>query len=461
MADFDLIVIGSGPAGYIGAIHAAQRGLKTACVEKYPQLGGTCLNVGCIPSKALLHASELLFAINDEGKEWGLDINDININFSKMMEKKEQIIKKLTGGIEYLLKKNKVEKIFGNASFQDANTLVIEGKVYTAKNILIATGSKPISLPFLEIDEKKIVSSTGILSLKEIPKKLVVVGGGVIGLELGSVYKRLGSEVLVIEYLDRIIAEYDDDISSVFQRILEKQGIKFELGAKVIGAKEQSGEILLTVDQKGITKEYNSDCVLVSIGRKPYFDGLNLENAGINLTNKGFIKVDRTFKTSNPYIYAVGDVIGGQMLAHKGSHEAVVAVDGILGGDSLMKYGAVPGVIYTNPEVATVGASEKDLKERGVKYKLVKFPLSANSRYVATGGSDPCFIKYLYCESSKKLFGASMIAPHAGELIGEPTLAISAEITVDKLAHTIHAHPTLLESLHEASLGCIGKFYHM
>jgi dihydrolipoamide dehydrogenase len=457
MADFDLVIIGSGPSGYVGAIYAAQNGLKVGLVEKEPALGGTCLNVGCIPSKALLHASEIVSAIEEEGEDWGVKAKGIEIDFPKMMKKKEEIVKKLTGGIDYLIKKNKIEKITGMASFVDEHTLTVAGKKVTAKHFIIATGSAPMALPFLPFDEKKILSSTGALALKAIPKKLIVVGGGVIGLELGSFYKRLGAHVEVVEFLDKIIAEYDDDISSVFQRILENQGIKFHLGAKVIAGEGAS----ITVETKEGEKKFTADHILVSIGRKPYTDSLGLEKAGVKVSSKGFIEVDGSFKTSTSTIFAVGDVIGGPMLAHKGSHEAICAIDVILGKNTKMKYGAVPGVIYTSPEVASVGATEKDLKERGIDYKLVKFPFAANSRYVAIGGKDPCFVKYLVCTETNKLYGAAIIAPHAGEMIGEPALAISAGLTLDKLAHTIHAHPTFLEALHEAALGATGKFFHM
>ena len=461
MSDFDLVVIGSGPAGYVGAIHAAQRGLKTAIIDKSGALGGTCLNVGCIPSKALLHASELLHGMESEGKEWGLHCKGVDIDFSAMMKKKNEIIEKLTSGIAYLMKKNKIEVITGAAFFLDKDTLSVGSRKITSKHFMIATGSEPMALPFLPFDEDKVISSTGALSLKAIPKKLLVVGGGVIGLELGSFYKRLGVEVEVIEFLDRIIAEYDEDVSTVFKKILEKQGLKFHLGAKVTGGKITENGVTLTVDTKEGNKEFSADHALISIGRKPYTEGLFLDKAGVKVSNRGFIEVDGSFKTANPKIIAVGDVIGGAMLAHKGSHEATVAIDVILGVKSTMNYGAVPGVIYTSPEVASVGASENLLKERKIAYKMVKFPFTANSRYVATGGKDPCFVKYLVCEKTKKLFGASIIGPHAGELIGEATIAIAAELTLDVLAHTIHAHPTHLEALHEAAMGSINSFYHM
>ena len=299
MADFDVVIIGSGPAGYVGAIHAAQNGLKTAVVEKDAVLGGTCLNVGCIPSKALLHASELLFGMESEGKDWGISVKDVDVDFKVMMKKKEEIIKKLTGGIEYLLKKNKVTRIKGLGVFTDANTLQVDDRKITAKHFIIATGSEPMALPFLQIDEKKIISSTGALSLKKIPKKLLVVGGGVIGLELGSFYKRLGTEVVVVEFLDKIIAEYDDDVSTVFQRILEHQGLKFHLGAKVVGGKSTANGVTLTVETKDGKKDFSADHALISIGRKPYTEGLGLDKANVKVSDRGFVEVDGFFKTSN------------------------------------------------------------------------------------------------------------------------------------------------------------------
>ena len=461
MADFDVVVIGGGPSGYIAAIHAAQNGLKTALVEKEGWIGGTCLNVGCIPSKALLHAAEIIHMIEGEAKDWGVNTLDVGVDFSKMMNKKNEIVKKLTSGIDYLLKKNKIERIVGTGTFQDKETLQVGEKKITAKHFLIATGSISALLPFLPIDEEKIITSTGALSLKKIPKKLLVIGGGVIGLELGSFYKRLGSEVEVIEFLDRIISEYDEDVSSVFQRILEKQGLTFHLGAKVVAGVKTDDGVTLTVETKNGNREFFADHALVAIGRKANTEGLGLENAGVSLDKRGFIEVDGYFKTTNSSILAVGDVIGGAMLAHKGSTEGVSAIDVILGKETKVRYGAIPGVIYTNPEVASVGATEKTLKDKKISYKVVKFPFSANSRYVATGGVDPCFVKYLVCETTKKLFGASIIAPHAGEMIGVPALAITAGLTVDVLANTVYAHPTLLEGLHEVALGASGHFHHI
>lgn len=461
MADFDCVIIGSGPAGYVGAIHAAQQGLKTACVVADGELGGTCLNVGCIPSKALLHASEVLAAFKEEGKEWGISSGEIDVDFGVMMKRKEEIVKKLTTGIGYLFKKNKVTTLSGFAKFIDSDTIEVSGKKVTATHFIIATGSEPTPLPFLPFDGKTILSSTDVLSLPQKPKKLLVVGGGVIGLELGSFYSRIGTDVEVIEFLDRITPEYDDDVSSVFQKILEKQGLKIHLSSKVVAGQSKDGGVVLKVETKEGEKSFEGDHALVCIGRRPFTEGLGLDKAGVKVSDRGFVEVDGSFKTSNPKVFAVGDVIGGAMLAHKGSHEAAACIDAILGKKSVMKYGAVPGVIYTSPEVASVGATERDLKAKGIKYKSVKFPFAGNSRYVAIGGSDPCFVKYLIDPQTKKLFGAAIVAPHAGELIGEPTLAISANLSLDALAHTIHAHPTFLEALHEAALGSIAKFIHI
>lgn len=461
MADFDLVIIGSGPAGYVGAIDAAQKGMKVACIEKDDSLGGTCLNVGCIPSKALLHASEILHNLHSEGKQWGIQVKDVTIDFDQMMKEKASIVEKLTGGISYLLKKNKVERIVGTASFVSKDAVEVNGKRITAKNFLIATGSSPIELPFLPFDEKVILSSTGALSLKRIPESMIVVGGGVIGLELGSFYQRLGTKVTVVEFLDRIISEYDEDVSKVFQRILEKSGMEFKLKTKVTSGEKTTNGIKVQVESSDEKQEIIADCALVCIGRKAYFDGLGLDSIGVKTSDRNTIEVDGNFRTNINNIYAVGDVIGGAMLAHKGSFEAVAAVDVMLGRKTTFRYAAIPGVIYTSPEVATTGISEKELKIKKVDYKAVKFPFSANSRYVATGGADPCFVKYLVCKKTRKLLGASIVAPHAGELIGEPTLAIANGLTVDQLAHTIHAHPTFLEALLEVAHGFDGDFHHI
>lgn len=458
--EYDIIFIGSGPAGYVGSIKAAQEGMKVACVEKDNSTGGTCLNVGCIPSKALLHASELVWELKSQGASWGIEYSDLKVNMEQMAKRKEEIVKKLTGGIQYLFKKNKVDHIRGKASFKDQNTLEIEGKEYTAKNIVIATGSEPIALPFLPFDEKRVLSSTGALALKEIPKKLIVVGGGVIGLELGSVYRRLGSEVEVIEFMDHIVPEFDQDVSKTFQKMLEKDGITFNLSSKVTSAHVSENAVELTAETPDGEKQFSADYVLVCIGRKPFTKDLRLEKAEIATDEKGFIKIDANFRTSKPHIFAVGDVACPPMLAHKGSEEAVAAVEIIAGREPRLNYSAVPNVIYTYPEVATVGFTEDELKKRDLPYKSASFPTMANSRCAAVGEDYPGFVKFLAHPETLKLYGAAIISPNAGDLIMEPTLAITHGLTVKDIAHTIHPHPTFSESLHEAALGILSKFIH-
>jgi len=442
--EYDVVIIGSGPAGYVGAIKAGQLGLKVACIEKHSALGGTCLNVGCIPSKALLHASELVAAIDHHGLDMGIDATMRKIDFQQMMVFKEQSIKKLTAGITYLFKKNKVDHIRGVGKLLDGSTVEVNGKTIKAKHIILATGSEPIPLPFLPFDETKILSSTGALNLKEIPKKMTVIGGGVIGLELGSVYARLGTKIEVVELLDRIIPEFDLDLSKAFQKILESQGFTFHLKTKV-----EEGQ------------SFDSDVTLVSIGRRPYTEGLNLENLGVEKDNQGFIKIDRNFRTNLPNVYAIGDCAGQPMLAHKGSEEAICLIETLFGHNTKINYAAIPNVIYTSPEVASVGFTQSQLDEKNIPYNLSNFPLIGNSRYQAIGGKDPCFIKTLSHKTTNHLLGCHIIAPNASELIAQPTLAIQANITLDTLANTCFAHPTISEALHESYLGLTSSFLHL
>lgn len=457
-----MIFIGSGPAGYVGAIKAAQLGLKTACVEKTESLGGTCLNVGCIPSKALLHASELAYHIQTEAKEVGIDIPKYEINFSQMMKHKEKAIEKLTKGIAYLFKKNKVELIQGQATFVDRNTIEVSGARYTAKNFVIATGSFATPLPFLPFDEEKVLSSTGALNLKTIPKKLLIIGAGVIGLELGSVYRRLGSEVEVIELLDRAIPEFDEDLSKQFQKTLEKQGFTFHFGAKVTGGQKGEKGVTIDAELKGEKKVFSGDKVLISIGRRPFTDHLGLDKAGVAKDSRGFITIDGEFKTTNPHIYAIGDVAGPPMLAHKGSEEAIAVAEKLAGKmPHKIQMLAIPNVIYTYPEVASVGFTENQLKEKNIPYLTANFPFLGNSRYMANGGSDPCFIKTLAHKETKHLLGVHILSPNASELIAQPTLAIHNKLTLHDLASTCFAHPTLSEALHEAYLGLDSHFLHI
>lgn len=442
--EFDIAIIGSGPAGYIGAIKAAQLGYKVVCIEKYEALGGTCLNVGCIPSKALLHASELLYALDHHGPQMGILAPERKVDFAKMMAFKEGSIHKLTSGIQYLFKKYKVERILGAAKFLDGSTLEVNHEKVKAKQIIIATGSEPIPLPFLPFDEKKILSSTGALSLKEIPKKMTIIGAGVIGLELGSIYARLGTKIEVVELLDRIIPEFDRDLSKAFQKTLESQGFTFHLKTEV-----KPGQA------------FDADVILVAIGRRAMTHNLNLEQVGIQKDPRGFIQIDHQFRTTLPNVYAIGDVACQPMLAHKGSEEALSLIETLFGHKVRMNYAAIPNVIYTSPEVASVGFTQEALEEKGVLYKVSHFPLIGNSRYQAIGGKDPCFVKTLSHKTTNHLLGCHILAPNASELIAQPTLAIQAGITVDTLASTCYAHPTLSEALHEAYLGLKGPFLHL
>lgn len=443
MKEYDIVIIGSGPAGYIGAIKAAQLGYKVACIEKHSALGGTCLNVGCIPSKALLHASELAYAIDHHGPAMGIHAK-CQIDFSKLMAYKEASIQKLTSGILYLFKKYKVEHIKGAAKLLDGVTIEVNNEAIKAKHIIIATGSEPIPLPFLPFDEKKVLSSTGALSLKEIPQKMTVIGGGVIGLEIGSIYARLGTKIEVIELLDHIIPEFDTDLSKAFQSTLESQGFTFHLKTKV---------------EKGQT--FDSDVILVAIGRRPYTEGLNLDQVGIKKDPRGFIEIDHQFRTTLPTVYAIGDVACQPMLAHKGSEEALCLIETLFGHKMSLNYAAIPNVIYTSPEVASVGFTQKKLDESNIPYKVSHFPLIGNSRYQAIHGKDPCFVKALSHKMTNHLLGCHILAPNASELIAQPTLAIQAGITVDTLASTCYAHPTISEALHEAYLGLKGQFLHL
>ncbi len=458
---YDVVYIGSGPAGYVGAIKAAQLGLKTACIEKHTACGGTCLNVGCIPSKALLHASDIYHLLQTEIKDFGIEVKETTLNFSKMMAHKEEIVKKLTEGIAYLLKKNKVTRIKGHARLLSETTIDVDGQIITAKHIVLATGSEPIQLPGLIFDEEKIISSTGALSLKTVPEKMIIVGGGVIGLELGSVYHSLGSKVEVIEFTDRIMPEFDEDLSKAFQKILEKRGFIFHFNSKVVSGKKDERGVTLEVEKKEGKVPFSADVVLVSIGRKPYTKDLGLEACGIKTDQRGFVEIDATFRTSKSNIFAVGDVIGQPMLAHKGSHEAVCVAQHIAGENHPFDYIAIPNVVYTNPEIASVGFTEKQLKDKGVDYKVSNFSFVGNSRYNANGGKEAAFVKAMCHKTTGEILGCHILAPNASELIPIPTIAIQHRLTAKDLAHTCFPHPTLSEALHEVFLGLTDKFIHL
>jgi len=458
--DYDLVVIGGGPGGYVGAIRAAQLGMKVACVEKRGALGGTCLNVGCIPSKALLESSEKFDDAAHHFKQHGIEVTP-KLNLKQMMKNKEEIVKGLTGGIEMLFKKNKVDYIKGHGTITGVNEVTVDKKTITTANIMIATGSDVMPLPGVTIDEETIVSSTGALELKAVPEHLLVIGGGVIGLELGSVWRRLGSTVTVVEYLDRITPGMDLELSKQLQKTLEKQGFTFKLGMKVTGAKKGKDGVSVTVEPAagGAAETLKADAVLVSIGRRPYTEGLGLENVGIETDKRGRIPVNSHWQTAQPNIYAIGDVIDGPMLAHKAEEEGIAVAEFLDGQHGHVNYNVIPGVIYTWPEVATVGQSEEQLKEAGVPYKSGKFTFMANSRGRATGQTDG-FVKILADANTDQVYGVHMIGPRVGELIHECCVAMEFGASSEDIARTCHAHPTLSEAVKEAALAVDKRQIH-
>ena len=461
---FQVVVIGGGPGGYVCAIRLAQLGLKTACIESRGSLGGTCLNVGCIPSKSLLNLSEEFHNAQSLSNK-GIEIGEVKLNLPKMMKNKDKAVTILTKGVEFLLKKNKVTYFKGIGSFKSKNDILIKDhenkeKVIQTENTVIATGSVSVSLPGVEIDEKIIVSSTGALKLEKVPKKLVVVGGGYIGLEMGSVWSRLGSEVHVIENLDHITPGMDKEISNEFMKILKKQGINFHMQHKVEKIKKNNNNaVVSTISNKGTKKDFECDVVLISVGRKPNTEGLNLQKIGVELDEKKRVKTDKNFKTNQDNIYAIGDVISGPMLAHKAEDEGIAAAENIAGQSGHVNYDTIPGVIYTSPEVASIGKTEEQLKELNVKYKIGKFSFMANSRAKAIDDTDG-FVKILADEKTDKVLGAHLIGPHAGELIGEIGIAMEFGGSSEDIARTCHAHPTFSEAVKEAALSVDKRAIH-
>ncbi len=457
MDNFDLVVIGGGPGGYVCAIRASQLGLKTACVESRGALGGTCLNVGCIPSKSLLNLSENFHKAKKDFNQQGIEIDNIKLNIEKMMSNKNKSVQVLTKGVEFLFKKNKVTYIKGKGVLFSKNDIVVyENNIktnYKAKNIVIATGSQVSSLPGIEIDEKNIISSTGALSLNKVPKKLAVIGGGYIGLEMGSVWSRLGSDVTVIEYLDFITPGMDREISNEFKKILTKQGIKFKLGSKVNSVKNNGSKVLLNyTDIKNSNNEtLEFDKVLVSVGRKPYTEGLNLTKVGVKKDAKGRIEVNEKLQTSIKNIYAIGDVIKGPMLAHKAEEEGIAVAEILAGQAGHVNYDVIPGVVYTSPEVATVGKTEEELKNEKKSYKVGKFPFLANSRAKVNNETEG-FVKILADSKTDKVLGVHIIGPHCGDMIAEMALAMEFGASAEDIARTCHAHPTHTEAIKEAAL---------
>ena len=461
---FQAVVIGGGPGGYVCAIRLAQLGLKTACVESRGSLGGTCLNVGCIPSKSLLNLSEEFHKVKGLAKK-GIEIGEVKLNLDKMMKSKDKAVTVLTKGVEFLLKKNKVTYFKGHGSFKSKNEILIkddqnkETVIQTEKTV-IATGSVPVSLPGIEIDEKVIVSSTGALKLEKVPNKMLVVGGGYIGLEMGSVWSRLGANVEVVEFLDHITPGMDKEISSEFMKILKKQGMKFNMQNKVETIKKNTNAVVVsTVDKDGNKNNFECDIVLISVGRKPNTDGLNLEAVGVNIDERNRIKTDKTFKTNVENIYAIGDVIVGPMLAHKAEDEGIAVAENIVGQSGHVNYDTIPGVIYTTPEVASIGKTEEQLKELNKKYKVGKFSFMANSRAKAIDDAE-CFVKILAEEETDKVLGAHIIGPHAGELIAEIGVAMEFGASAEDIARTCHAHPTFSEAVKEAALSVDKRAIH-
>ncbi|HEX3386845.1 MAG TPA: dihydrolipoyl dehydrogenase [Mucilaginibacter sp.] len=455
---YDVIVIGSGPGGYVAAIRCAQLGLKTACIEKYATYGGTCLNVGCIPSKALLDSSEHYYNASHAFKTHGINLDNLSLDMGQMMKRKTEVVGKNTSGISFLFKKNKIDGIQGVGSFKDKNTISIkkpDGSVQeiTGKNIIIATGSKPSSLPFIQIDKKRIITSTEALTLTEVPKHLILIGGGVIGLELGSVYSRLGAKVSVIEFMDSIIPTMDRGLGKELQKVLSKQGMEFYLNHKVTGATLKGKEVTVTFDApNGDKKELKGDYCLVAVGRIAYTDGLGLENIGLTVEERGRkVTVDDHLETSVKGVYAIGDVIKGAMLAHKAEDEGTFVAESIVGQKPHINYNLIPGVVYTWPEVAAVGQTEEQLKAVNIKYKTGSFPFRASGRAVASGDMDG-FVKVLADATTDEILGVHIIGPRAADMIAEAVCAMEFRASAEDVSRMSHAHPTYTEAFREACL---------
>jgi len=454
---FEVVIIGGGPGGYVCAIRSAQLGFKTACIESKNTLGGTCLNVGCIPSKSLLNLSENFNKAKKNFSNLGITTGKVTLNLSKMMKTKEKSVTVLTKGIEFLFKKNKITYIKGKASFKSNNEIIVQEsdsqKIYRANHIIISTGSEPTSLPGIKINEKIIVSSTGALSFNKVPKELVIIGGGYIGLEMGSVWKRLGSNVTVIEFLDHIVTGMDKDISIEFLKILKKQEINFKLNSKVIGVSVIKDKAVVNYisNETSARKKIEADKVLVAVGRKPYTEGLNLKKVSVKSDNQGRIQVDNKFQTSVKNIYAIGDVIRGALLAHKAEEEGIAVAEIIAGQSGHVNYNIIPSVIYTSPEVASVGKTEQQLINENIKYKIGKFPFIANSRAKVINETEG-FVKILAEEKTDKVLGVHIVGPHAGDMIAEMVLAMEFGASSEDIARTCHAHPTYSEAIKEAAL---------
>jgi dihydrolipoamide dehydrogenase len=460
--DFDVLVIGSGPGGYVAAIRAAQLGLKTACAESRETLGGTCLNVGCIPSKALLHASELFEeAAHGTLAKWGVKTNGVEVDLDAMHGSRKEAVKGLTQGIEFLFKKNKVEWLKGLATFQSADTVKVGDRTVRAKNIVIATGSSVTPLPGIEIDQERIVDSTGALELPQVPKRMVVIGGGVIGLELGSVWRRLGAQVTVVEFLDQILPGFDGDVRKEANKIFKKQGFEFKLSTKVTKAERKGDTVTLTVEpaKGGASETLDADVVLVSIGRRPNTEGLGIDKAGLQTNNRGQIETDHDFRTKVPGVWAIGDVIPGPMLAHKAEDEGIAVAENIAGQTGIVNHAVIPSVVYTMPEIAGVGLTEEDAKAEG-EVKIGKFPMLANSR-AKTNREPDGFVKVVADAKTDRVLGVWMVASVAGTMIAQAAQAMEFGATSEDIAYTCHAHPTHSEALKEAAMAVTGKPIHV
>lgn len=467
MSKYDVAVIGSGPGGYVAAIRCAQLGMKTALIEKYPSLGGTCLNVGCIPSKALLDSSHHYYDAIQHFEDHGIEVpGEIKVNLEKMISRKRAVVDQTVEGIRFLMKKNKIDVLQGVGSFKDATHITIEddqgeNQVIEAKNTIIATGSKPASLPFIKLDKERIITSTEALELKEIPKHLVIIGGGVIGLELGQVYLRLGSEVSVIEYMDRIIPTMDSALAKELKKVLKKQGMQFHTSHKVQAVERKGDEVVIEAESdKGKKVEFKGDYCLVAVGRKPFTEGLNAEAAGVKINDRGQIEVDENLRSSVANIYAIGDVINGPMLAHKASEEGTLVAEVIAGQKPHINYNLIPGVVYTWPEVAAVGKTEEELKEAGIDYKEGKFPMRALGRSRASGDTDG-MVKILSDKKTGEVMGIHMIGARVADLIAEAVTAMEFRASAEDISRMSHAHPTYAEAVKEAALAVDDRPIHI
>jgi dihydrolipoamide dehydrogenase len=465
MPDCDVAIIGGGPGGYVAAIRAAQLGFNTVCIEYDKTLGGTCVNVGCIPSKALLSSSEHYEFAKQHAAEHGIQISDVKLDLATMMKRKDAVVGQNTKGVEYLFKKNKVTWARGRGTLRKGNVVDValnDGKTesYKAKNVIIATGSVPIELPFLKFDEKRVLSNIGALTIPEVPKHLVVIGGGVIGLELGSVWRRLGAKVTVVELMPTILPGNDEEIIKEADKTFRKQGLDLRVGTKVTNAKIEANRILVEIEKDGKKENLDADYVLVSIGRKPVLTGIDAQALGLKLGKRGEIAVDDQLRTNLPNVYAIGDVVGGKLLAHKAEEEGVIACEVIAGHKVHMDYKSMPSVVYTWPEIATVGLAQHEVEASGRKYKVGRFPFSANGR-ARTAGDTTGFVKFISDAETDELLGAHMIGPNVSELIQEAVLAFEYRGSSEDIGITVHSHPTLSEAVKEAALGVLGRSIHI